>query len=176
MGVQGLYVFQFVVDMTAMSWQRNLFSMSGIAAARLVMHFAVEIVQELVCESLWEGLMKQRSYVSSPPCEPVRADGGSGPKKYSLTCDPCRGQESHLHIQESCPHLRQLENLRISRSTLSQYVKSNCLGRSEGVSYRGEARESHLVHGVWRTDIRKDLIASSLHILRQLIRRCATAN
>jgi hypothetical protein len=159
-----------------MSWQHDLFSMSGIAAARLVMHFAVEIVQELVCERLWGDLMTQRSYVSSPPCQPVRADGCSGPKKYSLTCDLYRGHESHLHIQVSCPHLRQLEKLRISRSTLSQYVKSNCLGRSEGVSYRGEVRESHRVHGVWRTDKRKDLIASGLHILRQILWRCATAN
>jgi hypothetical protein len=154
-----------------MSWQRGLFSISGIGAARLVMYFAVEIVQQLARERSRGILMTQGSYA---PYQPVRIDGGSGPKKYSLICDPCRSYESHLHLQGSCPRLRQPENLRISGSTLGQHVRSKCLGRSEGVSYRGEARESHLVHGVRRTDKRKDLIG--LNIFRQFIWRCATAS
>src|SRR6267154_4670740 len=99
--------------MIAMSWQRDYFSISGIAAAYLLMHFAVEIVQQLACERSWGRLMTQRSYA---PCQPVPFEGGSGPKKYSLICGPCRSHESHL--QGSCPRLRQTENLRISRSTL----------------------------------------------------------
>ena len=147
-----------------MSWLRDLSSVTGIAAARLVVHSAVAVAQRLACERSWASLTTQRS---DAPCQLVRIDSASGPKKYSLICGPWRSHETSLHLQRY---------LRILRPPLGQFVRSNCLGRLVTVSYRGEVRESHLVHGVRRTDKRKDLFFIGVHILHQLIRRSVKDN
>ena len=85
---------------------------------------------------------------SDAPFELVRIDGGFGLKKGSLTCDPCRSHESYLNLRESFPRLRKPENLRIPRSTLNQSIRQNELPTNQKGSYRGEAREGHLIHGV----------------------------
>ena len=50
-------------DMTAMSWQCDLSSIPGIAATRVVMNFAVEIVEQMVSEHVTLGGVTSRDFI-----------------------------------------------------------------------------------------------------------------